>query len=210
VKGGCGNAEPKRKQQAPNCQSLPRAKRLALFFLGVLIPLIFSVLSVALHKNQGIDRLGVGVILLSLPLGYLVGITQIVPGLSASAILLSIGWFGFLVDSVSFSFWKETPEIFLTYGMLGVGFLLGLLTFSKLLSAIFAKARQTSYFMIVGLSLGSILSMFYNPDVFSVYALWANSGVRWLDLLLGIGLFVVGGIASYLLVRYERKKAKSE
>jgi hypothetical protein len=64
--------------------------------------------------------------------------------------------------------------------------------------------------MIVGLSLGSIVSMFYNPDVFEIYALWAKSGVNWWHLIVGIGLFIVGGIISYLLVRYERKKAKSE
>ena len=138
---------------------------------------------------------------LALIVGYLVGVTQIVPGLSASAILMAIGWFQSLVNSVSLSYWLQNPQIFFIYAGLGVGFLLGLFTFSKLLTLVFNKARHTAYSLIVGLSLGSILSMFCNGDT-----QWLSVGVAWLDLGLGIALFAVGAACSYLLVRYQRKK----
>ena len=96
--------------------------------------------------------------------------------------------------------------IFAVYAGLGIGFLLGLFTFSKLLTFLFGKARHTSYFMIVGLSLGSILSMFCNGDIITTYLAWAENGVHILDLLLGIALFAVGVVGAYLLVRYQRKK----
>jgi hypothetical protein len=63
--------------------------------------------------------------------------------------------------------------------------------------------------MIVGLSLGSILSMFCNGDIMETYLSW-KSGVEWLDLALGVALLVVGVVIAYLLVRYERKKAAQE
>ena len=186
------------------------AKRVCLFLLGVLVPVAVGVVSVALRASGAggsvFDDVNAGKVLLALPVGFAVGITQIVPGLSASAILMAIGWFSSLVDSVSMTYWSSNPAVFLVYAGLGVGFLLGLFTFSKLLTYLFGKARQSSYTVIVGLSLGSILTMFYNPDVFEVYAAWKKSGVEWLDLGLGIALFAVGVVGAYLLVRYQRKK----
>ena len=143
---------------------------------------------------------------LGIVIGYVVGVTQIVPGLSASAFLMAVGWFGGIMDSVSMTYWTNNPAVFLVYAGLGVGFLTGLFTFSKLLTYLFGKARHTSYFMIVGLSLGSILSMFCNGDIMETYLSWAQNGVAFLDLGLGIALFALGVVGAYLLVRYQRKK----
>ena len=162
--------------------------RIALLIVGVCIPVAIGGFSVGMGSGSAAQNVFASIewwhILLCLPVGYVVGITQIVPGLSASAILLAIA----------------------VYAALGVGFLLGLFTFSKLLTYIFGKARHTAYSLIVGLSLGSIVSMFFNPDVFAVYTEWAESGVNVADLVTGIVLFLLGAIASYLLVRYQRKK----
>ncbi|HIR23850.1 MAG TPA: DUF368 domain-containing protein [Candidatus Scatosoma pullicola] len=186
-------------------------KRIALLVVGALIPIAIGVLSVALNASAGetgnvFADVRVWQIIVCIPVGYVVGLTQIVPGLSASAILLALGWFRSLVDSVSLTFWKSEPMIFLVYAALAVGFLLGIFTFSRFLTWIFGKARHTAYSMIVGLSLGSIVAMFYNPDVFSVYVSWTENGVNAADLVLGIVLFAVGVVGAYLLVRYQRKK----
>ena len=89
---------------------------------------------------------------------------------------------------------------------LGVGFLAGLFTFSKFLTYLFGKARHTAYFMIVGLSLGSILSMFCNGDIMETYLAWVQNGIAFFDLGLGIALFFLGIAGAYMLVRYQRKK----
>ncbi len=190
--------------------------RTLLVCLGVIIPVAVGFVSAFLTAD-GAEAAGELVIdkfatvkwwqiPLALIVGYLVGVTQIVPGLSASAILMAIGWFQTLVNSVSLGYWTQNPQIFLIYAGLGVGFLLGLFTFSKFLTAVFNKARHTAYSLIVGLSLGSILSMFCNGDIVAVYTSWVSDGVAWLDLCLGIALFAVGAVGSYMLVRYQRKK----
>ena len=138
-------------------------------------------------------------------LGYLVAITQVVPGLSATAILMAFGYFTSIMDSVHLSYWQQNPAVFGVYACLGVGFILGLVTFSKLLTKIFAKRRAAAFFVIVGLSLGSIVTMFFNPDVYAVYQSWTMS-LNVLDLSLGLVLFVVGVVVAYLFVRYERRK----
>lgn len=196
--------------------------RIALFGVGVLIPVAIGVLSAWVYARTPMPlddyslRYGETYnqfssfnyrLFLALPVGYFLGITQIVPGLSASALLMSLGWFNDLIHSVSLTFWLENPIVFAYYVALGVGFVAGLLTFSKILSVLFQKTRHGAYSVIVGLSLGSILSMFFNGDILAVYLSWQN-GVNWLEFSLGIVLLVVGVVVSYLLVRYQRKKEK--
>ena len=198
-------------------------KRTMLFVLGFAIPVALGCVSAILSvhtsanvaENAGgavtiFDKLEWWHFLLALLLGFGVGITQIVPGLSASALLMTVGWYNGLMTSVSMTYWKQNPLIFVVYAGLGVGFLLGIFAFSKLLTFLFKKARQTSYAMIVGLSLGSIVSMFCNGDIMEVYVSWAtggtSAGIIGLSVGLGVALFAVGFVLSYLLVRYERKK----
>ncbi len=187
------------------------AKRIALFALGLAIPVALGSVSAILAAQGGGDadvfaNVAWWQVILALAVGFVVGVTQIVPGLSASAFLMAMGWFGSLMASVSMTYWKSNFAIFLVYGGLGVGFILGLLIFSKLLTYLFGKARHTSYSMIVGLSLGSILSMFCNGDMIAVYLNWAKSGMEWLDLGLGVTLFALGVLGAYMLVKYQRKK----
>lgn len=190
-------------------------KRVLLFLLGLCIPVALGCVSAILSVNgsAGADMFATVKwwhVLLGLVIGYVVGVTQVVPGLSASAFLMAVGWFGSLMASVSMTYWKANFAIFLVYGGLGIGFLLGIFTFSKMLTYLFGKARHTAYSMIVGLSLGSILSMFCNGDVMEVYIGWAKNGIAWLDLALGIALFAIGIVGAYLLVRYQRKQDEKE
>ena len=185
-------------------------KRIILFGIGVFTPVAIGVLSAVLEANAGgvADKFAtveIGQVLLSVIIGYVLAITQIVPGLSASAVLMAIGWFSSLMDSVSFHYWLENPAVFLIYIGLGVGLLVGLLTFSKVLTLVFQKARRTAYSLIVGLSLGSILSMFCNGDILSVYAGWAVNGAAWWDIGLGVVLFALGIFGAYALVKVQRK-----
>ena len=190
-------------------------KRVLLFLLGLCIPVALGCISAILSVNTvaGADMFAQVEwwhVLLGLVLGYAVGVTQVVPGLSASAFLMAVGWFGSLMASVSMTYWQENFAIFFVYGGLGVGFLLGIFTFSKTLTYVFGKARHTAYSMIVGLSLGSIVSMFCNGDIIQTYVGWAKNGVAKLDLLLGIALFIIGIVGAYMLVRYQRKQDQKE
>lgn len=181
-------------------------KRIALFIAGVCLPVAVALLSVFFSGGAGKDFSVWWRIVLCVPVGAIVGLTQVVPGLSASAILMSIGYFTPLVESVHVSYWKENPIIFLTYAALGIGFLIGIFFSSGVLTKAFEKARQTAYFPIVGLSLGSIAAMFCNVEIFAVYKEWAQTGISQKDLWLGVALFAVGAAIAYLLVRYQRKK----
>ncbi|MBQ7923830.1 MAG: DUF368 domain-containing protein [Clostridia bacterium] len=187
--------------------------RIALFCMGILIPVALGVFSALSSGGEGGDVFASVAwwhVPVAMLIGAVVGLTQIVPGLSASAFLMAVGWFTSVVDSVSLTYWQKNPTVFLVYAGLAVGFLVGLFGFSKLLTNLFARARHTSYSMIVGLSLGSILSMFCNGDMMSVYFSWSQGDAvnPALDVALGAVLFALGVVGAYLLVRYQRKKDK--
>ena len=181
--------------------------RLALFALGLAVPIVIAVVSTfASEGAQSLEGLNAGHYILFLVLGYLVAVTQVVPGLSATALLMAFGYFTPIMQSVHLSYWQQNPAVFAVYACLAVGFLLGLVSFSKLLTKLFAKCRAAAFFVIVGLSLGSVVTMFFNPDVYAVYKAWTTS-LNVPDLVLGCVLFAAGVAVAYLFVRYERKKS---
>lgn len=183
-------------------------QRKVLFAVGFLIPVAVALLSVFFSEGaRTLENLNVGHYILFLLLGYAVAITQVVPGLSATALLMLFGYFAPLMSSVSLTFWKQSPGIFAVYGCLVVGFLVGLLTFSRFLSGLIGRRRAPTFYTVAGLSLGSAVTMFFNPDMAEVYRGWGQSGFPVWEFLLGIALFAGGVFASYRLVQIERKKS---
>ena len=181
--------------------------RIFLFILGLLIPIAASLVSVFVYGgDKSIDSLSVWHYLLFLLLGYLVAITQIVPGLSATALLMIFGYFKSIMDSVSLTYWKSNPQVFIVYVCLVVGFVVGLVTVSKLMSNVLERHKTPSFFCVCGLSLGAAVTMFFNPDIYKVYTDWASKGLSVWELVLGVVLFIGGIFAAYSLVKVERRK----
>lgn len=191
----------------------PTPVKITLLIIGILIPIIISVGSIFLVGGSAdtVINLTWATVLLYIPLGLAISLTQIIPGLSATALLMAFGQFGPLLSSFHFSYIKQNPFILLLYLALILGFILGIVLFSKALGALLRQKRAHTFFTIVGLSAGSILSMFINPDIYAVYLLWQDGSDTMLaDLLIGLGLFILGVIGAYMLVRYERNKRKKD
>ena len=191
-------------------------KRVALLCVGVLLPVLMGATSAILSLRTGslagdkFQTIGWWQPILALLFGAFVGLTQVMPGLSASAFLMTVSWFMSLVESVSLTYWLSNPQIFIIYAALGVGFLGGVFGFSKLLTNLLSKHRVGAYTFILGLSIGSIFSIFCNGDILETYLAWqgAKTGAIILSVALGVALFAIGVVAAYLLVRFERKKSK--
>lgn len=186
----------------------PTAPRVLLFALGLAVPVAVSVFSTLFTESaNALESVGLWHYLLFLLLGFIVAVTQLVPGLSATALLMMFGWFSPLLNSVSLTFWRANPQVFLVYACLAVGFVIGLVAVSKLLSGLLDKRRAPTFCTVAGLSLGSVLTMFFNPDIYEVYLGWQAGGAMARDLGLGVALFAAGLALAYFFVRYERKKA---
>lgn len=206
-------------------------KRIVLLIIGFLIPIAIAGLTLFLSKdatftyNPNADTSEHGAVATSVfgetypiwlyfvafPIGMVLGITQVIPGLSATAFLMMIGYFYGFVDSVHGSYWSSHPEIWIVYVIMGVGMLVGYFLTSKIMNKLFAMNRNLTYHAVVGLSAGSIITMFISTDMFKqVYVVWANAGIKTLDLVLGCILIFVGFAISFGLVIYMRKRDQKE
>lgn len=188
----------------------PNAKYILLFILGLAIPILISCVSVFSDVAQhSLANLKFYHYILFVIIGFLIAITQLVPGLSATALLMSFGYFTPLMNSVSLTNFKENPTIFLVYSCLIIGFIVGLFVVSNALNKILNKYKIPAFYCIAGLSLGSIITMFFNPEIMEIYTSWSNGGLA-LDISIGILVFIIGIVISYFFVRFERKKGSNK
>ena len=185
-----------------------RPKHIILMLVGVILPIIISVVSIVLNNSASSTTFGSFpwyMFVLYLPLGFAVGITQIVPGLSATALLLIVGQFKPLLNSIHLHYISAHPQIIALLLILIIGFVIGIIVCSKVLTLCLNRDKYSSYCVISGLSLGAILSMFVNPDIALVYELWGQSRTRAItDISIGAVLLIIGIALTYSLVRFER------
>ena len=189
--------------------------RLCLSGVGFLIPLGVGALSIAL--SQGSVSIGAEsftsfpwyLFLIYIPLGMVVSGTQVIPGLSATAILMACGQFKPILNSLHLDYILENPAVLGLYLCIGGGFIVGLVLISRGFSALIARYRAPTFFLVVGLSFGSIASMFLNPDIWEIYLGWGRGEDILPDVIIGAILFVLGLVGSLALTRYELKKKQS-
>lgn len=81
--------------------------------------------------------------------GAIIAISKAVPGISGSSLLLALGLYVLTIDAV------RDFDIFLIL-FLGLGVIVGLLVFAKIMDALIKKYRAPTYFAILGLTFGSI------------------------------------------------------
>ena len=181
--------------------------RLSLLAAGIVLPIALGALSALLSGASGAGETYVDFPLWRYPLylllGVAVSVTQVVPGLSATAILMAAGQFSLILGSLHVSYILAHPEVLLLYGCLGVGFLVGIVLVSRGFGALLKRHRTTAFFCVSGLSLGSIGAMFINPDMMQLYRAWGAGESPVFDLAFGALLLVLGFLGSFFLTRYE-------
>ena len=187
------------------------ALRIILMVIGVMIPVGIGALSVYLDPPALVEVEGASeaftsfpwyLFVLYVPLGFVVAATQLIPGLSATAILMAFGQFKPIMDSMHLDYILENPIFILLMLCLIAGFAVGLVVISKLFSKLLAWRRAGTFCFVVGLSIGSIGSMFLNPDIVQVYFNWGHGKFSLVQLIVGIVLLAVGLTGSALLTRY--------
>ncbi len=116
-------------------------------------------LFVTYFENSGIDIIngaGAGSIHLII-YGIIIGFGTIIPGISASIILMYFGAYEIVIGAIS-----NIQIINIIY--LGLGFAISVLLLAKLICILFEKAYGFTYYTILGLVLGSIISIFPGLD----------------------------------------------
>ncbi len=182
-------------------------KRATLFGLGFVFPLIISIIVLFINYSASLDNLNILNYILFLVIGILIALTQIIPGLSATALLMIFGYFTPLMNNIGFDLLKDL-NLLLVYIMLVIGFIIGMLLFSNIINKILDKHRKPFFFLICGLSLASIISIFLGKDCIEIYKTWDRTDV--LGIIVAFILLVCGICCSYMLYIYDKKHKKDD
>lgn len=209
----------------------PNKLQVMLIITGFLFVITLGVLSVAFGDKLNIGGLFVNInnnwwlYLVLIPVGVLAAVALTVPGLSGSLILLVIGFYRPLVDSVKTwggnclkGDWSMVGPLFGVLGTFALGCLVGVVLVSKIMTYLLAKHRDSTFFTIIGFILGSICVLFFNYDIYNYYLNWSGVVFENINPVLPIyveipvGLVILSACAfgSYMLVRLERKTKQEE
>lgn len=124
--------------------------------------------------------------------GILIGIANIIPGVSGGTIIVILGLFDKVMESISNIFklkisFKERLNSLLFILQIGIGILIGLVGFAKVLEFLFVKFEMQTLFLFAGLIIASI-PMLKKQEM-------ENKPMNWIYFILGILLI---GILAYL------------
>ena len=179
-------------------------KNKLLFALGVIIPLLIIMLSMLAGGDKALVGLNVGNYILFVVIGILMSLTQIIPGLSATVLLMMFGYYTSILNGIGSELLHDF-KLLLVYICIIVGFAIGILTFSKVINFLLEKKRRLFFYTICGLSIGSVISVFLGNECLEIYDLW-NVGSAAIDLCIGAVALALGFAITFALYIYDKKR----
>ncbi len=151
--------------------------------------------------------------------GFLAAFSFIVPGISGSMTLMVLGMYYPILytfmpadkgnpEQVALSLWGNGDSAFIGTGialllLLVLGAVAGLVVSSKVMGKLLEKKRVPTFYGILGLILGSLVSMFINSDIYPKYI---SGSIQTWDYIIGAVLFVLGAVGVFFLIRLAKKK----
>lgn len=130
-------------------------------------------------------------------IGILASATMVIPGVSGSMILMSLGFYNPIIETIN-EFIKNTlngkvSEMFHCVGILlpfGIGVLVGIFAIAKLIEYLLHRFERLTYFAILGLILASPIAVLMGIGLGSL-------GI--VSVLTGIVTFALGFLAAWML-----------
>ena len=153
-----------------------------LFFLGGIV-LVVGLRFLGQPEDHFASLSATRGLLYNTVISFLAGGASVTPGLDGSYVLLVGGTYGPIIEAVS-----ALSSLKIQWGILittGVGAVLGIAGFSKLIDTAIKRAAAPAYFAILGLIVGSI------------YGLWPKVAAREGPVVL-IAVFIVGAAIAVL------------
>ena len=173
---------------------------LAVVSFVVLLVLSRGFSTTAVDPAEAISAMNFSQVLFLFLAGIINGATLIIPGLSGAFILLVMGLYPLVIYSISsiVVFLRDLGNIslFLDICMVllpfGLGAIFGCLGMARLMEMLMRKFPKAVYASILGLILGSVITLLRGPFVYL-------SGASVISLIAGTVTFCAGAVTAYLL-----------
>jgi len=116
--------------------------------------------------------------------GFLAGGAMIVPGISGSFILVLMGQYGVIISAI------KNMDI-KVIGIVGVGAMMGVILFSKIIKILLKKVPSGTYYFILGLIISSLLEIFPGVTV-SASGILIDAGALSMGVIVALLLSKIG------------------
>ncbi len=144
--------------------------------------------------------------LIMIPVGAIASFALVAPGISGSMILLVLGFYDPILDTIkNFVKFEHPLQNFFLLLSFTVGVVVGGFFIAKLMKYLLEKHRTITYYTIIGFVSGSLISIFLNVDIYFGDGTYAGLCANPKELLLGIPLLIAGAVASFFLIKLMRK-----
>ncbi len=155
-------------------------------------------------------------------IGFVAAVACLIPGISGSMVLFIFGLYnpvvGIFISERDASGNIIYPSIFEDSSRIGsgivlilvlmVGILLGFFAISKAMKSLLANHKVPTFEVVLGFVAGSVVSMFVNNDMYSVYVTPSTSS--WWQFLIGGTLFFLSASLMWLLIKREQKRSANQ
>ena len=158
--------------------------------MGILITILLVFAgNLGVNGSEAEITRSVSMYLLLIFTGLIIAASKIAPGVSGSAILLAMGLYKPLISA--FTGFDLVVILFF-----GIGLVVGIFLFAKIVSWALGTYRKSTYFLIFGLTVGSTLIVGYNTLMVTD---------DWTEGISGMVALALGLVFSFLLSRMSRK-----
>lgn len=141
--------------------------------------------------DVSLNEINIGMTFILFLVGVITAATMVVPGISGSFVLMLLGFYKPILNTVSsitnLELLSNNMSILIPFG---IGVLIGIILIAKLIEFLLKKYEIITYYAILGFIISSILVL--------IIGVFDNKfGV--IELIIGLVLFIVGNIVGYKL-----------
>lgn len=147
------------------------------------------------ESSVSFDNMNFGGYLLLFVIGIVASATMVIPGVSGSAVLMTLGYYkpilNVIKDLTNFS---NLPSNLLILIPFGIGVIAGILLIAKILEYLFKNFEVKTYYGVLGFIFSSIIAIFYQNLITNSTFVFSIP-----SLIVGIVVFLIGFLVAYKL-----------
>lgn len=136
-----------------------------------------------------LSNLSIGGYILLFLVGVVASSTMIIPGISGSFVLMFLGYYEPIIDTIrDLTNFSTISNNLLILGVFGLGVVIGIIAVAKLIEFLLKKFETKTYFAVLGFVLASIIAI--------IKPLFGYN-IHFLEAIIGFILFMIGFIGAY-------------
>ncbi len=142
-------------------------KNITIFLITFIIVIGLNFLKVG-DINTSFENMGVIDYLLLVLIGFIASASMVIPGISGSFILMLLGYYEKIIDTVSnLTNFNQLGSNLLILVPFGIGVLIGIIFMAKLISKLLKKYETPTYFAIMGFVVSSVVLLILQIESFT-------------------------------------------